>query len=77
MLTEQLEEINKAVNKESIRRIRHMSQQEREAQQVWSQCREKVGKYVDSKIPEKPESYSKGMFDFIDHLIHQHEQVTQ
>ena len=77
MPTEQLAEISKSVNKKSIQRIWHMSQQEREAQQVWLQCRENVGKYVDRKIPEKPESYYKGLSDLIDHLIHQHKQVTQ
>ena len=40
-------------------------------------CRLKVEKNVDSKIPEKPESYYKGLSDLIDQLIHQHEQVTQ
>lgn len=54
-----------------------MSQQEQEAQQVWLQCRKKVGKYVDTKIPKKPKSYYKGLSDLIDHLIRQHEQVTQ
>ena len=54
-----------------------MSQQEQEAQRVWSQCRQKVRKYVDSKIPEKLKSYYKGLSDLVDHLIHQLEQVTQ
>ena len=54
-----------------------MSQQELEAQQVWLQCRQKVRKYVDSKMPEKLESYYKGLSDLINELIHQQEQVTQ
>ena len=33
-------------------------------------------KYVDAKIPEKPQSYYQGFFDLIDQLIYQHEQVT-
>ena len=77
MPTEQLAEIRKAVHQESIRWIRHMSQQEQEAQQVWLQCRQRVGKYVNTKIPEKPKSYYKGLSNLIDQLIHQHEKVTQ
>ena len=54
-----------------------MSWQEQEAQQIWSQCRQKVGKYVNIKAPEKPQSYYQGRSDLIDQLIHQNELVTQ
>ena len=33
-------------------------------------------KYVDAKIPEKPQSYYQGFSNLIDQLIDQHEQVT-
>ena len=54
-----------------------MSRKEQEAQQVWSQCQQKVGKHVDIQAPRKPQSYYKGLSDLIDQLIYQHEQVTQ
>ena len=35
-----------------------------------------MAKYVDAKIPEKPQSYYQGFSDLIDQLIDQHKQVT-
>ena len=35
-----------------------------------------MAKYVDAKIPKKPQSYYQGFSNLIDQLIYQHEQVT-
>ena len=35
-----------------------------------------MAKYVDAKIPEKPQSYYQGFSDLIGQLIDEHEQVT-
>ena len=35
-----------------------------------------MAKYVDAKIPEKPQSYYQGFSDLSDQLIYQHKQVT-
>lgn len=67
--TQQLAKISQAINQEFAYWIKKLSQQDQEAQVIWTQYRKKVTDHLNEEVQGPPISYTTEFTSLIDSLL--------